>query len=85
MGQIMGHFIPQISIPDYVLEDAGLDPNCKLTCTVERGRGEVRVTEAKYRFDLTDLRPDLLKMFREYGICLSDLEEKMIQDTVVYC
>lgn len=79
-----GPVVPQISIPDYVLEDAGLDPNCKLVCTAEQGRGEVRVTEAEYRFDLTDLPLDLLKMLRECGICLSDLEEKLIQDTVVY-
>ena len=76
--------LPKVSIPGYVLEEAGLDPDCKLVCTAGQGRGEIRVAEADYRFDLADLRPDLLEMFQECGVCMSDLEEKLVQETVVY-
>ena len=75
---------PEIRVPGYALADAGLDENCKLTCLAERGRDEIRVTQADYRYDLTDLRPDLLDMFRECGICMRDLEDKLMQETVVY-
>ena len=75
---------PEINVPGYALAGAGLDENCKLTCSAERGSGEIRVTQADYRYDLTDLRPDLLDMFRECGICMRDLEDKLMQETVVY-
>lgn len=44
----------------------------------------IQVTEADYRYDLTDLRPDLLDMFRKCGICMKDLVDKLIQETIVY-
>lgn len=83
-GLMTGPILPKIRIPGSALEEAGLDPDCKLVCTVEQGRGEVRITEAEYHCDLTDLRPNLLNMFRECGVCLSDLEDKLIQDVIVY-
>lgn len=75
---------PEVSVPRYALEDAGLDESCKLTCSAAQGSGVIQVTEADYRYDLTDLRPDLLDMFRECGICMRDLEDKLIQETIVY-
>lgn len=79
-----GPILPKVSIPSCVLEEAGLDPDCKLVCSAEQWSGEVRVIEAEHHYDLTDLRPDLLEMFRECGVCLSDLEDRLIQDTIVY-
>lgn len=79
-----GPILPKVNIPGCIMEEAGLDPDCKLVCMAEQGRGEIRVTEAEYRYDLTDLRPDLIEMFRECGVCLSDLDEKLIQDIIVY-
>jgi len=75
---------PEVSVPGYALAEAGLDLDCKLVCSAEQGSGEIRVTKADYRYDLTDLRPDLVKLFRECGVCMSDLEEKLVQETVVY-
>jgi len=79
-----GPICPEISLPEYVLVGAGLDTDCKLVCSAEQGSGEIRVTKADYRFDLTDLRPDLVEMFRECGVCMSDLEDKLVQETIVY-
>lgn len=79
-----GPIEPEISVPGYALAGAGLDVDCKLTCQVEQGSGEIRVTKADYRFDLTDLRPDLLEMFRECGVYMNDLEETPIQEAIVY-
>ncbi len=75
---------PEISVPGYALAGAGLDADCKLICRVEQGSGEIRITQADHRFDLTDLRPDLLELYRACGICMNDLEDKLIQETIVY-
>ncbi|WP_251319861.1 type I toxin-antitoxin system SymE family toxin [Flintibacter muris] len=79
-----GPILPNVRIPGYVLEEAGLDPECKLICTAEQGRGEIRVIQADHRFDLTDLRPDLLELFRACGVCMNDLEDKLVQEAIVY-
>lgn len=79
-----GPILPRVSIPDHVLEEAGLDPDCKLVCTVEQGSGEVRVVEADHSFDLTDLQPDLVDILRERKVCLANLEEKLIREEVIY-
>jgi len=79
-----GPAFPEVSVPQYALEAAGLDPDCKLACASGQGSGEVRITEADYRYDLTDLRPDLLEMFRECGVCMSDLNNKLMQESIVY-
>ena len=75
---------PEVSVPGYTLADAGLDENCKLTCSAAQGSSVIQVTKADYRYDLTDLRPDLLDMFRECGICMRDLKDKLMQETIVY-
>ncbi len=80
-----GPLLPKISIPDCVLEEAGLDPDCKLVCKAEQGSGEIRVVEADHSFDLTDLPPDLVDTLRECKVCLADLEEKLIGEGVIYC
>lgn len=79
-----GSILPRVSIPDHVLEEAGFDPDCKLACTAEPGSGEVRIVEANHRYDLTDLRPDLVDILREHKVCLADLEEKLIREEVIY-
>jgi len=75
---------PEVRIPPHVLEEAGADPDGKFAYEVDPENGEIRVVEADYRYDLTDVPPALLDTFRECGICLSDLEEKMKEEMVVY-
>ena len=79
-----GAIRPEVSIPPQVLEEAGFDPDCKPTCEVDSESGEIRIVEAEYRYDLSDIPPTLLDTFREYSICLEDLEEKLKEETFVY-
>lgn len=79
-----GEVRPEVSIPPEVLEEAGADSDCKLACEVDSENGAIRVVEADYRYDLTDVSPTLLDTFRECGICLDDLETKLKEETVVY-
>lgn len=79
-----GEIRPEVFIPPEVLEEAGADPDCKLACEVDSEGGQIHVVEADYRYDLTDVPSTLLDTFRECGICLNDLEEKLKEETVVY-
>ena len=42
------------------------------------------LVEADYHFDLTDIPAPLLDTLRECGVCMSDLEDKLVQEDVVY-
>ena len=79
-----GEVRPEVSIPPEVLEEAGADPDCKLACEVDPESGAIHVVEADYRYDLTDVPPTLLETFRDCGMCLNDLEEKLKEEVVVY-
>ena len=42
------------------------------------------LVEADYHFDLTDIPAPRLDTLRECGVCMSDLEDKLVQEDVVY-
>ena len=79
-----GDIHPEVSVPPQVLEEAGADLDCKLACEVDSESGEIRIVEADYRYDLSDISSTLLDTFRECGICLEDLDEKLRAEEVVY-
>lgn len=79
-----GKIRPEVSVPNYVLEEADLDPDYKLTCEVRSEDGKIQITEANHRFDLTDLPPYLVDALRESKVCLADLEEKLMREEVIY-
>ena len=79
-----GEIRPEVSIPSQVLEEAGVDPDSKLAYEVDPESGEIRIVEADYRYDLSDVPQTLLDTFRECGICLADLDEKLKAEEVVY-
>ena len=79
-----GEICPEVTIPPQVLEEAGVDPDSKLACEVDPESGEIRIVEADYRYDLSDVPQTLLDTFRECGVCLADLDEKLKEEKVVY-
>lgn len=79
-----GPIRPTVGIPAYVLEEAGFDSDTKLACEADPEDKVIRVTEADYRYDLTDLPSSLLDTFREGGVCLDDFEGKLMREEVVY-
>lgn len=79
-----GKICPDVSLPAAVVQEADLDPDYKLDCEIDPESGRVQIVEADYRFDLTDLPKGLLDTFRECGVCLTDLEEKLMKEVVVY-
>ena len=66
--------------------------NCEMAEPCDQMKGEVYpevevpdyLVEADYHFDLTDIPAPLLDTLRECGVCMSDLEDKLVQEDVVY-
>ena len=67
-----------------MLEEAGTYPDRKLAYGVNPESGETRTIEADYRYDLSDVPQTLLDTFRECGVCLADLDDKLKEEKVVY-
>lgn len=79
-----GKLHPGVTLPADVLEQSNLDPDSKFAYEVDPETGEVHIVEADHRFDLTDIPAAVLDIFRECGICLDDLEDKLKAEEVVY-
>ena len=79
-----GEIHPEVSIPPQVLAEAGMDPDSKLAYAVDKESGEIRVVEADYRYDLSDIPRTLLDTFRECSLCLAALDEKLKAEEAVY-
>ena len=79
-----GEIRPEVCIPPQVSEEAGVDPATKLDCEVDPESGAIYIIEADHRYDLSDIPQPLLDTFRECGICLSDLEDKLKVEETVY-
>ncbi len=72
-----------VRLPEYVMEAAGLPPGCKLEAFVDDD-GNITVEEADYAYDLSDVPPDLLEVFRKSGVCVHELEERLMADDIIY-
>lgn len=82
--QMKGEVQSEVNVPAYLLEEAGLGLNSKLTYKTDPESSAIHIVEADYRFDLTDIPAPLLDTLRECGVCMSDLEDKLVQEDVVY-
>ena len=83
-GQMKGEVHSEVSVPGYLLEELGLEPDTKLAYEADPESGAIHIVEADYRFDLTDIPAPFLDTLRECGVCMSDLEGKLVREDVVY-
>lgn len=74
----------ELHVPLQVLDQAGFATDDKLTCRVDPQSGAISIVQADYRYDLSDVPPNILATFRECGICLNDLETKLINEDIIY-
>ncbi|MDL2232054.1 hypothetical protein LJC63_00550 [Ruminococcaceae bacterium OttesenSCG-928-L11] len=72
-----------VAIPDHILEEAGLPFDCKLVAGVD-GDGNIMVEQAGYEHDLNDVPDHILNSLGECGICLADLEDRLMLGDIVY-
>jgi len=80
--EIVGLDDEYIRLPEYVLEEAGLPSNCKLAADVADD-GTITISKAGHDFDLTDVPPLLLELFKNSDICLRELEEQLMAEGAV--
>lgn len=74
----------EVDLPDYLREEAGIPEKAKLCASVDEEEHTVTISEADYDHDLRDVPEEVLEMFREAGICVGELEERLILGDVVY-
>ena len=74
----------EADLPDHLREEAGIPEKAKLWASVDEEEHTVTICEADYDHDLRDVPEEVLEMFREAGICVGELEERLILGDVVY-
>ena len=73
-----------IKLPEFILEDAGIPKDAKLCAFTTEASGEVTVMEAEYKYDLTDVSGDMLRLLKDIGVCLSCLNECLMSERIIY-
>lgn len=73
-----------VTLPDYLKEEAGIPRDAKLCAVVDDEERSVTIMEAGYDHDLRDVPPRLLTVFQTSGVCLGELEERLITEEIVY-
>jgi hypothetical protein len=74
----------EIIVPDYLLEEAGIPKDAKLCACTEEDSGEIIVMQADYDYDIADVPKFVIDIFEMSGICIRELEEKIMMDDIVY-
>ena len=75
---------PDILVPVWALEKADIPRDAKLTCEANEDSGEICIRQADYDFDLTDVPLPILDFLRSCGVCLEALEDRLMDERVVY-
>lgn len=73
-----------ITLPDYLLEEAGIPEGTKLCAEVDEEENTVTIFPAGYDHDLRALPPETLEMFLAANVCLGELEERLMVGDTVY-
>lgn len=73
-----------IKLPEFILEEAGIPKDAKLCAYANEGSGEVIVMEADYKYDLSDVPSEILKILKTMNVCLPRLNECMMSEIIIY-
>lgn len=72
------------ALPEAVREEAGIPADAKLCAWPGNDPGTVTVGQADYRYDLTDVPEWELSTLAMMGVCLGELEERLMAEDIVY-
>ena len=72
------------SIPDEIRQEAHIPADAKLCAWAGDEPGTVTVGQADYRYDLTDVPAWILEILVNHGVCLGTLEDRLMEEDVVY-
>lgn len=73
-----------IIIPDYLLEEADIPKDAKLEAYVDEDSGEITIVESDIQQDITDLPEGVLSVLLASGVCLAELDERIMLEDHVY-
>ncbi|CDX01420.1 Hypothetical protein DPCES_1533 [Desulfitobacterium hafniense] len=73
-----------VSLPDYLLEEAGIPAGAKLEAYVDEDSGEITVVMADVQQDISDVSPGILSVLAQSGVCLAELDERIMLGEIVY-
>lgn len=73
-----------IKVPDFLLEEAGIPKDAKLCACTEENSGVVKVMEAEYKHDLSDVPKDVLQILKSQGVSLKKLNESLMAEEIIY-
>ena len=73
-----------VRIPGYLLEEAGIPVDAKLEAYTDKDSGQITVVEADVQQDITDVPPGILTVLAQSGVCLAELDELIMLDSIIY-
>ena len=73
-----------VRIPGYLLEEGGIPADAKLEAYTDEDSGEITVVEADIQQDITDVPPGILAVLAQSGVCLAELDELIMLDSIIY-
>lgn len=73
-----------IRITGYLLEESGILADAKLEAYTDEDSGEITVVEADVQQDITDVPPGILSVLAQSGVCLAELDELIMLDSIIY-
>ena len=76
--------IEEITLPDNLREEAGIPAGVKLCAYADDEENTITICEAGYDHDLRDVPEYLLEMLESAGICMGELEERLMVGDTVY-
>lgn len=74
----------EITLPDNLREEAGIPASVKLCAYADDEENTITICEVGYDHDLRDVPEYLLEMLESAGICIGELEERLMVGDTVY-
>jgi len=74
----------EIKIPPALLDELDIPRDAKLEAYADTDESLILVGRANYEHDISDVPDDLLEMLVTAGVCVSELEEHLMEDDVIY-
>ena len=71
-------------IPEEIRKEANIPAGVKLCAWAGDEPGTVMVGQADYRYDLTDVPAWVLEILASHGVCLGALEDRLMEEDIVY-
>ena len=74
----------EITLPDYLRIEAGIEEGAKLCASVDAESGSVTISAVDDEYAILDIPPAMLDLLIDFNICLGELEDMLNSDEVVY-